>query len=63
MTFADLDNCEVTAPPTSGTLATARAAAELTPLIGGDVLVTGGFTKDGSQVRSVGTAEIYVRRR
>jgi hypothetical protein len=56
-------SCQVTRRETVGMLSQGRAAPRLTSLIGGDVLVTGGITRDNGAVVSVGQSEIYVTAR
>ena len=56
-------SCQVTRRETVGVLSQGRAAPRLTSLIGGDVLVTGGITRDNGAVVSVGQSEIYVTAR
>jgi hypothetical protein len=59
----DPGTCQVTRRETAGALSQGRAAPRLTSLIGGDVLVTGGITREGGAVVSVGQSEIYVSAR
>lgn len=56
--------CELTSVNTLGALGTARAGATVTPLLGGDLLFSGGFGHDkNGQVVAVDRGEIYVRYR
>jgi hypothetical protein len=59
----DAQSCDIAINWTNGDLSTARAGARATPLIGGDVLVTGGFAVSGGRVQSLGPGEIFVRPR
>jgi len=59
----DLGSCSATIAWTAVGLSTGRARPEVTPLLGGDLLVTGGFAMDGSTATSQAQAEIYVRPR
>ena len=56
-------SCQVTRRETVGTLSQGRAAPRLTSLIGGDVLVTGGITRENGAVMSVAQSEIFVTAR
>ncbi len=63
LSFGDLGSCDAAIDWTGGDLAVARAGAVATPLVGGDVLVTGGFSVTGGQLESLADGEIYVRPR
>jgi hypothetical protein len=59
----DLASCNADIVYTLESMATPRAEARLAPLLGGDVLVSGGFTVASGKVISLGQGEFYVRPR
>lgn len=63
VTFGNLSECSLATQVTTGNLSKARASAELTPLLGGDVLVTGGVNFEGGAIGTVGAGEIYTTER
>lgn len=63
VTFGNLSECSLATQVTTGNLSKARASAELTPLIGGDVLVTGGVNFEGGDIGTVAAGEIYTTER
>ena len=63
VTFDNLSSCALTTQETTQGLATGRSSTELTPLIGGDILVTGGINFNDGQIGTVGSSEIYTAER
>ncbi len=63
VTVNNLGACDVDFRTSAGDLGTARAGAVATILVGGDVLLSGGFARASGQVVSLGQGEIYVRAR
>ena len=63
VTFGNLSECSLATQVTTGNLSKARASAELTTLIGGDVLVTGGVNFEGGDIGTVSAGEIYTTER
>lgn len=63
VTFGNLSECALATQVTTGNLAKARASAELTPLVGGDILVTGGVNFEGGSIGTVAAGEIYTAER
>ena len=68
--FVGGGDCDVKFTATAGQLTTARAGAQATVMVGGDILVTGGFSKtvnpaNGAveEVVSLAQGEIFVRQR
>ncbi len=51
--------CGATSTPLTDTLSNPRAEAVVTPLMGGDLLISGGFSFSGTEEIAVGQAEIY----
>jgi len=63
LTFGDLNSCSITSQETAQGLSTGRSGAVLTPMIGGDILVTGGINFDAGAVGTVASSEIYTGER
>lgn len=63
VTFGNLSECSLATQVTTGNLSKARASTELTPLLGGDVLVTGGVNFEGGEIGTVAAGEIYTTER
>jgi len=59
----DVDSCDVGFELTAGPLTKARAQAEATVLLGGDILVTGGFENPNGVISSLSPGEIFIRDR
>jgi hypothetical protein len=63
VTFGNLSECSLATQVTTGNLSKARASTELTLLLGGDVLVTGGVNFEGGAIGTVAAGEIYTTER
>jgi hypothetical protein len=61
--FGAANDCDVSFTASAGQLTVPRAGAQATAMVGGDVLVSGGFNNVGGSVVSVAQGEIYVRQR
>ncbi len=55
--------CDIAIESTDGAMASGRGWPVVTPLVGGDVLVTGGFSVAGGDVLTLTLGEVYVRPR
>ena len=62
ISFSGIGSCSPVIAFTAGGLGTPRAGAEATALVGGDILISGGYGLAGG-IASIGQSEIYVRRR
>lgn len=63
VTFGNLTECSLATQVTTGNMSKARASTELTPLVGGDVLVSGGVNFEGGAIGTVAAGEIYTTER
>ncbi|MBI5510033.1 MAG: hypothetical protein HY903_14850 [Deltaproteobacteria bacterium] len=63
--YGDIGTCELAFTATAGGLGVPRAGSQATLMVGGDVLLSGGFNTDGGSTVTQPQAqgEIYVRRR
>lgn len=56
-------SCEVSSALTRSALSQPRADFQMTPLVSGDVLVTGGFQQDNGRPLTLSPGELYIRAR
>jgi hypothetical protein len=61
--FDDVGACDAAIESTAGALGMPRGGPVGTALVGGDVLITGGFAREGGDLVSLAHGEIYVRQR
>jgi len=59
----DVPTCVASSVLTADAMSTPRAEAQMTPLLGDDILVTGGFGHSQGDTVAVGQGEIYVQYR
>jgi len=63
ITITDLPSCAVVVGPSAGSMYSSRAGAVVTPLLGGDSLVSGGFTQASTNATTLALVEVYVHPR